>query len=100
MTGRTGPASRRYFAEGFASTGSTSTSRCWPRTTTRARSVCPVATMRSAFVEQGHATAEAIDDYLASLADPGFWFVANSVVAAWGRRPSTDTRSRRRRHPR
>jgi SAM-dependent methyltransferase len=47
----------------------------------------PVITMRSRFIEQGHATAGAIDDYLASLADPEFWFVANNVVAAWGRRP-------------
>jgi SAM-dependent methyltransferase len=47
----------------------------------------PVITMRSSFVEQGHATAEAIDEYLASLADPDFWFVANNVVSAWGRRP-------------
>jgi SAM-dependent methyltransferase len=48
----------------------------------------PVATtLRSTFIEQRHATAEAIDAYLASFADPDFWFVANSVVAVWGRRP-------------
>jgi hypothetical protein len=47
----------------------------------------PVATMRSTLIERGHATVEAIDEYLASLADPEFWFVANNVVAAWGRRP-------------
>ena len=53
----------------------------------------PVATrLRSTFIEQGHATAEVVDAYLASLADPDFWFVANSVVAAWGRRP-LDSRS-------
>ena len=48
----------------------------------------PVATtLRSTFIDQGRTTAEAIDEYVASLADPDFWFVANSVVAAWGRRP-------------
>jgi SAM-dependent methyltransferase len=43
------------------------------------------ATLRSAFIERGHATAEAVDAYLTVLADPSFWFVANSVVAASGR---------------
>jgi SAM-dependent methyltransferase len=48
----------------------------------------PVAgAMRSTLVEQGHTTMYAIDEYLACLADPNFWFVANNVVAAWGRRP-------------
>jgi SAM-dependent methyltransferase len=48
----------------------------------------PVAgVMRSILVERGHTTADAIDDYLNTLADPHFWFVANNVVAAWGRRP-------------
>ena len=48
----------------------------------------PVAAMRSTFVERGHTTLDAIDEYLASLADPDFWFVANNVIAAWGRRPT------------
>jgi hypothetical protein len=43
--------------------------------------------MRSTLIERGHATVDAIDEYLANLADPDFWFVANNVVAAWGRRP-------------
>jgi SAM-dependent methyltransferase len=43
--------------------------------------------MRSALIEGGHTTAGAIGDYLTCLADPDFWFVANNVVAAWGRRP-------------
>jgi SAM-dependent methyltransferase len=47
----------------------------------------PVVAMRSALIEGGHATADAIDEYLASLADPDFWFVANNLVAVWGRRP-------------
>ena len=45
----------------------------------------PVVALRSTLIERAHATADAIDEYLASLADPGFWFVANIVVAAWGR---------------
>jgi len=48
----------------------------------------PVVTMRSTFIEHGHFTADAIDGYLACLADPDFWFVANNVIAAWGRRPA------------
>jgi SAM-dependent methyltransferase len=47
----------------------------------------PVVAMRSTFVDQAHTTGDAIDEYLASLADPDFWFVANNVIAAWGRRP-------------
>jgi hypothetical protein len=48
----------------------------------------PVATtLRSTFIERGYTTAEAIGEYLACLADSDFWFVANNVVAAWGRRP-------------
>jgi SAM-dependent methyltransferase len=43
--------------------------------------------MRSTLVERGHTTMDAIDNYLAILADPDFWFLANNVVAAWGRRP-------------
>jgi len=50
--------------------------------------------MRSALIEGGHTTADAIGDYLACLADPDFWFVANNVIAAWGRPPShVSTRS-------
>lgn len=48
----------------------------------------PVVAMRSTLIEGGHATADAIDEYLTSLADPDFWFIANSVIAAWGRRPT------------
>ena len=48
----------------------------------------PVVAMRSTFVERGHTTLDAIDEYLASLADADFWFVANNVIAAWGRRPT------------
>jgi len=44
--------------------------------------------MRSTFIERGFTTADAIDAYLACLADPDFWFVANNVIAAWGRRPT------------
>jgi SAM-dependent methyltransferase len=44
--------------------------------------------MRSSLIESGHATADSIDEYLATLADPSFWFVANNVVAAWGHRPT------------
>lgn len=47
----------------------------------------PVVAMRSTLIEQGHATGDAIDEYLATLSDPDFWFVANNVIAAWGRRP-------------
>jgi SAM-dependent methyltransferase len=48
----------------------------------------PVATtLKSVFLEQGYTTAEAVDAYLATLTDPDFWFIANNVVAAWGRRP-------------
>jgi hypothetical protein len=43
--------------------------------------------MRSIFIERGFTTPEAIDAYLDCLADPDFWFMANNVVAAWGRRP-------------
>ena len=60
----------------------------------------PVVTMRPTFVEQGNASDDAIDEYLACLADPDFWFVANNVVAAWGRKPadlSESLRSRQRR---
>ncbi len=49
----------------------------------------PVVTMRSALIERGHTTADALDEYLACLADPDFWFVGNNVVAAWGRRPTS-----------
>ena len=45
--------------------------------------------MRTALIEGGHTTRDAIDEYLACLADPDFWFMANNVIAAWGRRPST-----------
>lgn len=48
----------------------------------------PVVTMRSTFVDHGYFTADEIDGYLACLADPDFWFVANNVIAAWGRRPA------------
>jgi hypothetical protein len=48
----------------------------------------PVAgPMRPALIERGPVSADVIDEYLACLADPNFWFVANNVVAAWGRRP-------------
>jgi SAM-dependent methyltransferase len=47
----------------------------------------PVVTMRSTFIGHGHFTDDEIDAYLACLADPAFWFVANNVIAAWGRRP-------------
>jgi hypothetical protein len=47
-----------------------------------------VMEMSATFVERGHATADAIEVYLACLADPEFWFVANNVIAAWGRRPA------------
>ena len=49
----------------------------------------PVVSMQSALVERGHTTAVALDEYLGCLADPDFWFVANNVVAAWGRRPTS-----------
>jgi hypothetical protein len=49
----------------------------------------PIGGMRSTLIDRGHTTAEAIDDYLACLADPDFWFIANNVVAAWGQRPVT-----------
>jgi hypothetical protein len=48
-----------------------------------------VVAMQSALIERGHTTVDAIDEYLASLADPDFWFVASNVVAAWGQRPMT-----------
>jgi ubiquinone/menaquinone biosynthesis C-methylase UbiE len=44
--------------------------------------------MRSTFIERGFTTADEIDAYLACLADPDFWFVANNVIAASGRRPT------------
>jgi SAM-dependent methyltransferase len=48
----------------------------------------PVAgPMRPALIERGRVPADVIDEYLACLTDPNFWFVANNVVAAWGRRP-------------
>jgi hypothetical protein len=47
----------------------------------------PVVAMRTFFVVHGHTTIDAIDEYVACLADTDFWFVANNVIAAWGRRP-------------
>jgi hypothetical protein len=44
--------------------------------------------MQSTFIERGFTTADAIDDYLDCLSDRDFWFMANNVIAAWGRRPT------------
>lgn len=52
----------------------------------------PVAgPMRPVLIEGGSVSADMVDDYLACLADPEFWFVANSVVTVWGRRAQTRT---------
>ena len=48
--------------------------------------------LRSTFIDRGHTTASAMDAWLACLADPDFWFVANNVIAAWGRRPVDEPR--------
>jgi hypothetical protein len=41
------------------------------------------------YFAEDFASVDAIDEYLASLADPDFWFVSNNVVAAWGSAPMT-----------
>jgi hypothetical protein len=78
---------RLFDALGFDASGSQVVGRVARGGDSKAREyVVPVA-MQSTLIEQGHTTQDAIDEYLGSLADPDFWFVANNVVAAWGRRP-------------